>query len=149
MTTIDLSEPPRRARALKFFGAWTAVSLAMGVLFKLQLPHINTTYAFVNQALEWYSFAALSLVVWRVADRLSAVRTRTAIWIAAHTLLGILTIAVWQGLQMIFLLAVIGPDFWRLVYRDSWLFQIVTAVFAYGTMIGVTLALQSARREQQ
>src|SRR5687768_13510466 len=104
MTTVDLSEPPRRARALKFFGAWTAVSLAMGVLFKLQLPHINTTYAFVNQALEWYSFGLLSLVVWRAAKRLDAMRSRTAMWIAAHTLLGILTIAVWQGVQMVFLL---------------------------------------------
>src|SRR5687768_16514726 len=120
MTTIDLSEPPRHAPALKFIAAWTVVVLAMSVLFKLQLPQLATPYAFVNQAVEWYTLAALSLIVWRVTDRLHAIRERTVTWFAVHVLLGVATVAVWQSVQMLFLFAVVGPSFWRLIYRDSW-----------------------------
>lgn len=149
MTTIDLSDAPRRRPVARFVFLWTAVALVMGVLFKLQLPHVDTTYAFTNQALEWYSLAVLSLFVWKAAARLHALRDRPALWTAAHTLLGIVVVTMWQGLHMLYLRAVVGPRFWELIYKESWLFQLITALLAYGTMIGVTLALQAARRERE
>lgn len=148
-TTIDLSDAPRRKPVAAFVILWTMVVLVMGVLFKLQLPHVNTVYAFVNQAMEWYTLALLSLLVWKIAERLHGLRDRSVLWSAAHVVLALGVVAVWQGLQILYLRVVVGPRFWELIYATSWLFQLITALLAYGTVIGVTLALQAARRERE
>ncbi|HYC93105.1 MAG TPA: histidine kinase [Thermoanaerobaculia bacterium] len=149
MTTLDLSEPRRPRPVLRFLAGWTAVALLLGVVFKLQLPHVATLYAFINQAVETYTLALLSIVVWRVAERLHARRPPLMLFVTAHALLGIAVITAWQGSQMLFLRAVVGPNFWNIVYRESWGFQLITATLAYGTVLGVTLTLQSTRRERE
>jgi Histidine kinase len=148
MTTIDLSEPRRQRPFLRFLAGWTAVALLMGVIFKLQLPHVDTLYAFINQGEETFVLALLSIAVWRVAERLHARRPPLMLFAASHALLGIAVIVVWQAAHMLFLRALVGPRFWDLIYRDSWGFQLVTAALAYGTLLGVTLTLQSTRRER-
>jgi LytS/YehU family sensor histidine kinase len=43
----------------------------------------------------------------------------------------------------------VGANFWQLVYADTWMFQLFTAVTTYGMALGAMLALQSADRERE
>ena len=146
---IDLSEQQPRSRFWRFAALWTALAIIQGVLMKVQLPHVKTTYAFTNKAVETYTLALLSIVVWRASRRLHDLRLSPVRRVAAHVLLGIAVIAVWRGVHLTWIYLVVGPRFWELIYADSWAFQLVTVLMTYGTVLGVTLTMQGAARERE
>jgi two-component system, LytTR family, sensor kinase len=146
---IDLSEERPRPRVWKFAAFWTVLAIFQGVLMKVQLPHVRTAYAFTNKAVETFTLALLSIVVWRASRRLHDLRLSRVRWVAAHVLLGIAVIVVWRGVHLTWLYLVVGPRFWDLIYKDSWAFQLVTVLMTYGTVLGVTLTMQGAERERE
>ena len=147
--TIDLSESRRRVpRLLLFFLGWTAVVVIMAGVLRLQI-NAHFGWALVNQGVEYYTLALLSIVVWHAAAWLHDRHWPVWRWLTAHIALGVATIVVWQGTSIVFLRFAYGPNFWQTVFADSWLFQLVTILMTYGTLIGVTLYVQSSRRERE
>jgi LytS/YehU family sensor histidine kinase len=62
---------------------------------------------------------------------------------------GVVTVAAWFGVNMLYSRIAVGPYFWRVVYQDSWLFQLLFGITVYGMVLGITLTVQSWRREQE
>ncbi|HEY0160627.1 MAG TPA: histidine kinase [Thermoanaerobaculia bacterium] len=145
----DFSDERQRPRRWMLAGIWTTLAIFQGVLMKVQLPHVRTAYAFTNKAVETYTLALLSIVVWRMSRRLHDLRWSLPRWIAAHVLLGLAVITVWRGVHFAYLYLVVGPSFWALIYKDSWAFQLITWLMTYGTVLGITLAMQGAARERE
>ncbi|HYO78680.1 MAG TPA: histidine kinase, partial [Thermoanaerobaculia bacterium] len=146
--TADQSEERKPAKALLFAGGWTALAILEAVLMKVQLPHIDTSYAFTTKAIETYALAFLSIGVWHAAKRLHERRWSRAQRVLAHVALCVVTVVIWKGIHLTYLYLAIGPQFWALIYADSWAFQLITVLMTYGTLLGVVLAMQSAARER-
>jgi len=146
-TTIDLSEPPRRRAWLPAF-LWTGSVILYAIVLSQQigLPFI---IALQSSAVYLYSLALLMIPGRRWAWREMAVRRQTPVRVAAHIAVGLVTIAAWLGVNMLFARVTVGPSFWRVVYAESWLFQVLFAITVYGMVLGVTLTAQSWRREQE
>ena len=62
--------------------------------------------------------------------------------------MGIVVLGVWQGANVLFFRLEIGPDFWKYVYQDSWLFQLLTAAVVYIAAVGITVASQAIARDR-
>jgi len=102
-----------------------------------------------SSAVYIYSLALLTIPGRRWSWREMARRRPTRIRVAAHVGVGLLTIAAWYGVNMIYARISIGPQYWDVVFRGSWLFQLLFSVTIYGMVLGITLTAQSWRREQE
>lgn len=148
MTVVDLSERKRLPWTLIFILGWTAVVLIQAMILHVHLGG-PFAWALLNQGVEFYTLALLSLVVWRINLRLREARLPFWKWLTAQIVLGLAILSTWQGVNILFLRSWIGPDFWNKVFAETWLFQLVSVLMTYGTMLGITLAAQSARRERE
>lgn len=148
MTVVDLSDRKRVSWRWLFFLGWTAVVLIQTMILYVHIK-VPFWYALLNQGFEFYTLAVLSLVVWRVNLRLHAMRLSSWEWVAAQIALGVSVLVVWQGLNALLLRSWLGPDFWDQVFAQNWMFQLASVVMTYLTILGMTLAAQSARRERE
>jgi two-component system, LytTR family, sensor kinase len=148
MTTIDLSEPDPSSRRMSVFGVWTLLALTYAAILHYQIA-LPFEQAFATAAVYFYTLALLMIPVRRWSAKLLA--STGPIWrqIAAHLGLGLLTLAAWQAIQLLFFRLVIGPQFWNLVYAESWLFQLLSSAAIYGAAIGLTLASLAIARDRE
>lgn len=142
---IDLSDRPRRHWLWGFVAAWTALVVFLAVTLKLQKGALTLGEVFLSKAIEGYTLALLSLLVWWAAERFHKSRWR----IAAHVALGLFVLTVWKGIHIAYFYAKYGARFWELIFASSWVFQALMAVAMYGALLGAVLAMQSARRERE
>jgi len=152
MTTFDLTatDPPPREHArattiAAWIGGWTAVVVAMAGIVSTQ-KEVPFGQALRSEAVNYYTLAALSLVIWSASRRIAAARGSIAGRIVAHVALGIVSIAVWQGIYALYMRSVIGPFVWAKVYRGTWMFQLMDDCVIYAGLVAGTLAVQVAQR---
>lgn len=147
MTTIDLSDPRVPSRRLIAFLGWTALALAYAAILHLQLdlPFLSALFSSMNY---FYTLALLAIPVRRLSAWLF--RVTRPLWqhVAVHFPLGVVVVAAWQALHALFHRLVLGSDFWVLVYRDSWLFQLLSASVIYVAMIALMIATMAFARDQ-
>lgn len=147
MTTVDLSEssPVAGWRAPIVWGA-AAAGYALVLHWQIGLPLSLT----LRQAAVYVlSLAAFSLPAQRWARR-SLLTNRSPIWLlGAHVMVAAATILAWLGFNVLWDRWMVGPDFWVIIYANNWLFQLVSGATAYGTVIGLTLAVEGWRRERE
>ena len=147
MTIIDLSEPERTRPALRRFAIATIATLLYAAIVHLQigLPFLT---ALGTAAVYVYALALLLIPVRRWSLRL--LDSARPIWqqLLAHIAIGVGVVAVWQASHVLFHRLVIGPDFWAVVYADSWLFQLLSSFTIYGATAGITIAAQAVARER-
>jgi hypothetical protein len=155
MTTFDLTatEPAVRDRVrattiAAWIGGWTAVVVAMAGIVSTQ-KDIPFDQALRSAAVSYYTLAALSLVIWFVSRRIAAARWSVAARIVAHVALGIVLIAIWQGIHALYMRGVVGPFVWAKVYRGTWMFQLMDDCVIYGGLVAGTLAVQAAQRARE
>ena len=149
MTTraIDLSDERPRGGFWRPLLIWTGVViLYTGILHaQVGLPLVA---ALPSSAVYFYTLALLMIPVTRLSDRILAARARPMITIGKHALMALAVLTTWLLVFVGFQRLSIGPAMWQLVYADSWLFQLLTAVLIYGTALGVVLATLSWKRER-
>ena len=146
---VDLTERRPLPWKLLFVLGWTAMVIVQTLVLSTQLG-IPFRRAVIPQAVEYYTLALLSLVVWKASDRLHARHADSTLrMLAAHVLLGALIITAWQGTTLAYVRLAYGAGFWQRIFANSWLFQLVTIVMTYGTLVGAVLAIQASRRERQ
>lgn len=148
MTTIDLSEPAAsRPQWWRPVLVWTAATLvyALTLFNQIGLPFPT---ALRSSAVYVYSLAILIIPAQRFARRSFEGRWPRAPIVVGHTAFGIATVGAWFGVNVLSDRLTLGPDFWELIYAHNWLFQLLFAITAYGTAIGLTIAATSWRRER-
>jgi two-component system LytT family sensor kinase len=146
--TIDLTEPSPRRRWPQIFGVWTAAVFIYAIALQNQ-ANLPFQYALVTGAVYYYSLAALMIPVSRWSASLQKKRLSTMAVIVRHHVSGILVIALWQILNLVYARAVIGTGFWDVAFAGTWIFQLLTAVMTYGTALSLTLLLQASDRERE
>lgn len=128
---------------------WTGAVVLYAIVLSQQIG-LPLSISLQSSAAYLYSLALLMIPVRRWTEReMAAARRSTAVRVASHLGVGLVTIAAWFGLNMLYARVSVGPAFWQVVYAGSWLFQLMFAVTIYGMVLGVTLAIQSWRREQE
>lgn len=148
MPTIDLSESPRRASRWPQVLIWTGAVILYSIVLSQQIG-LPWWISLQSSAVYIYSLALLTIPVRRWSWRDLAARRPTPVRLAMHVVIGLLTIAAWFAVNMLYARLSVGPFFWQVVYQESWLFQLLFAVTVYGMVLGVTLTAQSWRREQE
>jgi two-component system, LytTR family, sensor kinase len=150
--TIVLERDDRTASArlplrsiAAWLAGWTAFVVVMAGVVSIQ-KGVPFAYAFRSEAINYYTLAAASLVVWAASARLTALAWPAGAQIAAHALIGALLITLWQGVYGGYMWSVMGASVWARLYRGTWMFQLMNAAVLYAAVLGGTLALQSARR---
>jgi two-component system, LytTR family, sensor kinase len=131
--------------ALLWFAGWTAGVVVMAGIVSTQ-KHVPLAYALRSEAINYYTLAAANLVVWFAAAAMTARRWPAARQTAAHLVLGVALIALWQAAYAAYMWSVMGPLVWDRLYSGTWMFQVMNACVLYGGVLGGTLAVQSARR---
>jgi uncharacterized membrane-anchored protein YhcB (DUF1043 family) len=144
---IDLTEPARPHRAWFIVAGWSAVTAVMALILREQarLPWPNA----VTGALMYFS--ALAVLVWLACQA----DARFGLWrqtplkaVGMHAAIGIVALTLWAATQVGLMRLFVGPDFWRLVYDDTWMFQLLTAGTAYAAGVGLGLTFQGFERER-
>jgi two-component system, LytTR family, sensor kinase len=150
--TFDLPAPfAGRPMALRlqwiatWFAGWTAFVLLMAGVVSSQ-KGVPFLYSFVSSAVNYYTLAAVSVVVWFACASMAARRWPPGRQAAAHVALGLVLTSLWQAVYGVYMWSVLGPRAWDLVFRGTWMFQVMNAGVLYGGVLAGTLAWQSARR---
>jgi two-component system, LytTR family, sensor kinase len=145
---IDLSDRLPLRRVWLIVGAWVAIALVQAITLYSQ-EGLRFFHAIVSVAL---NYSVMALLVWG-SCRLNV---RWRLWsrpplraLAAYLGLGVAGISVWCALELAAMRLWIGPDFWRIVFADTWMFQLLAAVFAYGAAFGLGLVVQAFDREHE
>jgi LytS/YehU family sensor histidine kinase len=76
------------------------------------------------------------------------VETRAVKSDGVHVTLGVTALAFWAATQVSLMRLFVGPSFWRLVYEDTWMFQLLVAGTTYAAGVGLGLIFQGFEREQ-
>ena len=147
MTTIDLSDAPRTSARARMFAIWTALGVIYGTVLWLQVP-IVLLAALLSALQYFYSLGLLMMPVRRVSARLMARGASPWRLAAVHIGMGIVAIPVWQGANMLFHRLEIGPGFWDEIYKDTWIFQVLSSAVIYIAAVGITLASQAIARNR-
>jgi len=149
--TIDLSaaEPSARGMvrvsiAAAWLGGWTVLVLVMAGVVSTQ-KDVPLVYALRSEGINYYTLAAVSLVVWFASAAMSARRWPVVPQTAVHLALGLVLTAAWQSVYGAYMWSIMGPLVWDKLYRGTWMFLVMNACVLYGGVLAGTLAVQSAR----
>ncbi len=153
--TFDLAAPfPGRplSRRVRWIAAWvagwTAFALVMAGVVSIQKA-VPFRYALTSEAINVYTLAAVSLVVWIACASMAAQRRSFAWQVVAHVALALVLISAWQGVYGTYMWSRMGPYVWKAVYRGNWMFMLMNACVLYAGVLGGTLAVQSERRARE
>src|SRR5438270_6533553 len=124
----EKSAGPSRTMAVAagWLAGWSAIVLAMAALVSAQ-KGVPLRHTLFSEALNYYTLAALSLVVWHASGQMAARRWTWPVQSAVHVALGLCLIAVWQAIYGLYLRSVIGPRAWESLFRGVWMFQMMNA----------------------
>jgi len=150
--TLDLSSdvpalsPARRAWWVPVL-VWTGAVVLYAIVLHLEI-HLPVAIAFESSAVYLYSLAVLTIPANRWSRQRLAEGRPSMGRLAGQIAIGLVTLAAWMGVNMLYERVTLGPDFWRIVYADNFLFQLLFSVTIYGMVLGVTLTTQAWEREQ-
>ena len=146
---IDLSERPRRRSLFVWsIAVWAGIILIEASIMRMQ-SRVPLRHGLSTAIIDYIPLGIMSLFVWRFARWVASRRMHEGVRIAAHVVFGLFVLALWKGIYAALLYLWVGPHFFRLAFTSSWMYQVVQGAFAYGTMIGIMLAIQAAERERQ
>jgi hypothetical protein len=145
---IDLSDRAPRRRVWFIVGAWAVVALMQAVTLVYH-QELRIPYAVMSVTI-YYS--VMALLVWGSCQ----LNVRWQLWsrpplraLASYLALGVLGIGLWCSLQLLAMRAMVGPDFWNLVFAGTWMFQLLAAMFTYAAAFALGLVVQTFDREHE
>jgi len=147
--TLDLTDAPE-ARAAWWPAAafWTSGTLLYAAALHLEKAQLPVTIA-IRQATMFCG--TLALVMWLVSlwDRRATPRRLAAPAVVfSEIALGLVAIAVWQGLVLVANRITVGPNYWR-IYAGTLMFQLLFAGSVYAAVRGLMLAAAFWRRDRE
>jgi hypothetical protein len=144
---IELTEPARPQFGWLALAGWSAMTLVMTLILRTQagLPLSSAV------AGAFLYFSVLGVLVW-LACRMDA---RLELWkrtpftaIGVHAAIGVTALTLWSATQVGLLRLLVGPNFWGLVYANTWMFQLLTVGMTYAAGVGFGLTLRGFERER-
>lgn len=96
-----------------------------------------------------YALGSLSLLSWYAAKRIAASRRSLVEQTFFHLALALVIVAAWKGIVVAYQYSQMGSGFWRVIYADSWVYQLINAFITYGAMLGGILAWQATLRAHE
>ena len=145
---VDLAVRSRSHRVWLAAGAWTAVASVVAVILRTQgsLPLLT---AILSTCVWYYTLGAL---VWGAC----ALHVRWKLWkqapagmSLAHAVICTVAMAVWMMVMVVFARVSIGPDYWRIVFGDWWMFQLLSNAMTYAVGVGIGLSVHASDREHE
>jgi signal transduction histidine kinase len=146
--TIDLSDRPPHRRLWLVLAGWTATSAIMALILHVH-QGLPLQWMLPTSLFYFYSLGVLVWIACRAHARFAWWKRRPPRVLATHVALGAVAITLWSFLFVGFYRVVAGPDFWQLVFADSWMYQLMTATLAYVASLGLGLTVQSFDRERE
>jgi two-component system sensor histidine kinase AlgZ len=144
---IDLTEPTRPHRTWLVLVGWSAVAAVMALILRTQegLPLPSA----LAGALMYFS--VLGALVWLACEA----DARFGLWrqtplkaVGVHAAVGLMALTLWAATQVGLMRLFVGPDFWRLVYGETWMFQLLIVGTTYAAGVGLGLIFQGFERER-
>jgi two-component system sensor histidine kinase AlgZ len=146
--TIDLSDRAPRRRIWFIVGAWAVVALLQAATL---VYHEELRPQYALAAVTSY-YAVMAVLVWGSCQ----LNVRWQLWsrpplraLASYLALGILGFALWWSLQLLVMRAMVGPNFWNIVFAGTWMFQLLSAMFTYAAAFALGLVVQTFDREHE
>jgi hypothetical protein len=144
---IDLTESARPHRAWLVLAGWSAVVMVMALVLRTQ-DGLPLARALAGASVQ---ISVLGVLVWlacRADVRLGLWRQPPLKALTVHAAIGVAALMVWAAAQVGLMRVFVGPDFWRVVYADTWMFQWLTAGTTYAAGVGLGLTFQGFDRER-
>src|SRR5262249_58411969 len=114
MTTFDLTaadgdstDRVRLSTIAGWLAGWTALVVAMAGIVTTQ-KGVAFVYSLISEAVNYYTLAAVSLVVWFASAGISARRWPLAAQVAVHVALGVALTTLWQAVYGAYMWSVMG-----------------------------------------
>ena len=145
---LDLPGPRKRDRFWLVVAGWTAVAVINSVALDAS-AEVAFRDGFPGSI---FSHAVLGTLVWYVCRahvRLELWKWRALRALSIHAAVGVCTLALWGALEAAYTRLMVGENFWQLVYADSWMLQLLSAVSLYAAAVGVGVIVQGFDREQR
>jgi sensor histidine kinase YesM len=146
--TIDLSDRRPIRRVWLIVGAWGVAAVGQAVSLRFQ-QDLRFSYALFSSAM---SYAVMGMLVW-ASCRLNV---RWRIWsrpplraLMAYLAVGAAGIAIWCVVELLAMRLWVGPNFWRLVFANTWMFQLLAAIFTYAAAFALGLVVQAFDRQHE
>ena len=144
---IDLTEPARPQFVWLTLAAWLAITLVMTLILRSQARLALSSAA----AGAFLYFSVLAVLVWLACW----VDSRFGLWkraplraIGVHAVIGVTALAIWAATQVGLMRLFVGPNFWPLVYENTWMFQLLIVGTTYAAGVGFGLTWRGFEREQ-
>jgi two-component system LytT family sensor kinase len=147
MTTIDLSDGPAGRVWWRRLLVWTGAMVIYAVVLWRQVG-LPPAVSLAESALYLYSLMLLMIPVAALSHRWLARGLTTISLVARHSITALITVTVWRALILVSDRINVGPQFWQIIYARNWMFQVLFDIAMYGAAIGLTLASQLRRRDQ-
>jgi LytS/YehU family sensor histidine kinase len=144
---IDLTAK-RRSPIWVWALGWTLYTLLDAFIVRTQ-SRVAFGHAIFSGIADHLPMALLSIVVWRVSERLSRRRVAPAVNVAVHVVMGLVVITVAKGTYFLVMRQVWPPSVWQSVIDYTWMYMTITAVLEYCTVLGIMLLLQAHARERE
>lgn len=150
MNRIDLTGDSRGVA--RTAAAWTLGWLAYIILESLVVhaqSNVYIVYALLSVAVDHLPLALMCIPAWYA--NIAMVRRHWSLprILATHFLLGIVAVALTKSISAWFFYAKAGPAIFEAVMGNTWMYQVITTVFKYATLIGIIVMLQNARRQRE
>ena len=146
--TVDLSDRTPVGRVWLIAAAWGIVSLLQAVTLSY---HLGLVFRYAISSVS-INYLVMALLVW-VSCRLNA---RLQLWsrppwhaLAAYLALGLAGMAIWCSVFLLAMRIFVGPNFWEIVFANTWMFQLLAAMFTYAAAFALGLVVQTFDREHE
>jgi hypothetical protein len=146
--TIDLVDRLPLRRVWLIVCAWATIALVQAITLYTQ-EGLRFFHAIVSVVL---NYSIMALLVWASCG----LNVRLRLWsrpplraLAAYLGVGVVAIILWCAFELAAMRVWVGPAFWNIVFADTWMFQLLAAVFAYGAAFGLGLVVQTFDREHE
>jgi sensor histidine kinase YesM len=96
-------------------------------------------------------FSVLGAFVWmacRADVRFGLWKQTPLTAVGVHAAIGVAALVLWAVTQAGLMRLFVGPDFWRVVYQDTWMFQLLIVGTTYAAGLGLGLTFQGFERER-
>ena len=146
--TIDLADRLPLRRIWLIVCAWVTIALVQAITLYTQ-EGLRFLHAIVSVVINYSVMAPLVWASCRLNVRLRLWSRPPLRALAAYLAVGLTAIVIWCAIELAAMRIWVGPDFWTLVFGDTWMFQLLGTVFTFGAAFGLGLVVQTFDRQHE
>jgi hypothetical protein len=146
---IDLTAQPDRARVLAAWAAGWCAYVALEASIMATLPDVSGRGALMLVTADHLPLALLTVPLWHLCALMTRRRWPLPLAAAVHVMAACLAFALTKFSYLGTLYLFTGPRVVASILGRTWIYQVITLLFKYATLIGIILLLQGRRRRRE